>query len=401
MEENGEPFYGETISSEERSVSLKALQQRDSYRGVLAIDQYAETLMNELGVVEMVSVAELGAKLASATTRKKRPGFVEAQQLSKNWKIGLEAAKRTVDATTQLAVRDFTTTTGGRRLKPYHWLMDQKRLSCPVYSDVVFGKCKSLRGNTCASVYATTFNYVRAKAMKSKKECHFTLDDFFEKIGVPLKMVTDGAKEFVQGDFSRKCKKAQCPQHQVEVDTANANTAETVIRELKRHYRRVMLDTNAPEVLWDYCLEWCALIRSHTAINIKQLDGKVPATKITGDTVDISHLAEFGWYDWVWFVDTKCSNVAGLEETGEPSMRNKRLGKYLGPAENVGSAMCGTVLTELGSTLDRTSIFPLSLADKNSEQVNAMKHKFKSRLGEKLKERVAGMKAGKDAEQLE
>ena len=190
----------------------------------------------------------------------------------------MEAAKRTVDATTQLAVRDFSTTTGGRRLKPYHWIMDQKRLSCPVYSDVVFGKCKSLRGNTCASVYATTFNYVRAKAMKSKKECHFTLDDFFEKIGVPLKMVTDGAKEFVQGDFSRKCKKAQCPQHQVEVDTANANTAETVIRELKRHYRRVMLDTNAPEVLWDYCLEWCALIRSHTAINIKQLDGKVPAT---------------------------------------------------------------------------------------------------------------------------
>ena len=86
MAENGEPYYGETISSEEKTVSLKSLKQRDSCRGVLAIDQYAETLMNELGVIENSGVAPLGAKLASATTRKKRHGFIEAQQLAEKWK---------------------------------------------------------------------------------------------------------------------------------------------------------------------------------------------------------------------------------------------------------------------------------------------------------------------------
>ena len=296
---NGEWYLRETTHSHQEAVSLKALKQQDDYKGVLDIDQYAEALLDELGV------EELGRKLASVATTKERSGFVGPQQLADNWKIGLEAAKRTVEATTQDAVRDFSDTTGGRRLKPYHWMKDQKKLSCPVFGDVLFGRCKSLRGNTCAAIFATAFHFVKAKAMQSESEVHFSLDDFFDKIGVPQRMTTDNAKAFVQGDFNRKCRKAQCPQRQVEADIHNANQVETVIRELRRHYRRVMLETNAPEVLWDYCLEWCALVRSHTAHNIRSLDGRVPATRVTGDTADISHLAEFGWYDWVWFVSDK------------------------------------------------------------------------------------------------
>jgi ribosomal protein S25 len=44
----------------------------------------------------------------------KTKGFVSVEQLAKNWKIGLEVAKKTVDATTQLAVRDFTDSEGGK-----------------------------------------------------------------------------------------------------------------------------------------------------------------------------------------------------------------------------------------------------------------------------------------------
>ena len=67
------------------------------------IDHYAESLMNELGVTEAGRMDEMASKLASATTTRKRPGFVGPQQLARNWKIGLEAAKRTVESTTQLA----------------------------------------------------------------------------------------------------------------------------------------------------------------------------------------------------------------------------------------------------------------------------------------------------------
>ena len=77
---------------------------------MLDVDRYAELLMAEFGVKEhrsdsgMENVLQaLAHQLAAATTRKKRAGFVDATKLAKNWKIGVEAAKRTVEATTQLS----------------------------------------------------------------------------------------------------------------------------------------------------------------------------------------------------------------------------------------------------------------------------------------------------------
>ena len=61
------------------------------------------------------------------------------------------------------------------------------------------------------------------------------------------------------------------------------------------------------------------------------------------------------------------------------------MGKYLGPSDSVGEAMCGTVVTEKGTTVDRTSIIPLSVEDENSEHIKAMKEVFNKVLEAKLK----------------
>ena len=82
--------------------------------------------------------------LCAGETIRERPGFVDAEKLAKNWKVGKELAQRTIEATTQRAVRDFTHTSGGRRLKPSHWVLRQPRLDCEVHTDTLFGKCKSL-----------------------------------------------------------------------------------------------------------------------------------------------------------------------------------------------------------------------------------------------------------------
>ena len=380
------------------SLSLKALQQEQCHTDALDVDRYAAALMDQLGITSR-HVDELAHHLAAAKTTKKRHGFVDAHRLAKNWKIGVEAAKRTVEATTQMAVRDFTHTTGGRRLKPHHWVLNHARLDCEVYTDTLIARCKSLRGNTCAQVFATAFHFVRVFAMESKKDAHYSLDDFFREVGVPQVLIPDNAKELTQGQFRRKCRRAQCPIHPVEAYTPNVNLAEAVIRELKRHFRRVMIETGAPEVLWDYCLEWCALIRSHTALNIKQLNGQTPATRMTGDTSDISFLAEFGWYDWVWYVDQP--GRPAQDGTGQPSMERKKLGRYLGPAINVGDALCGTVLTERGTRLERTSIIPLSVEDNNSDPVKKRKEIFEKVLAEKLKDRIKAMDAGKSPAALD
>ena len=84
---------GTALHASEKPVSLKALQTQQDYSGVHDIDQYAEALMRELGVTE-AGAQGLGAKLASATTRRKRPGHVGPEQLARNWKIGLEAGEQ-------------------------------------------------------------------------------------------------------------------------------------------------------------------------------------------------------------------------------------------------------------------------------------------------------------------
>jgi hypothetical protein len=80
--------------------------------------------------------------------------------------------------------------------------------------------------------------------------------------------------------------------------------AEGAIRELKKGVGRQMVQTKSPKVLWDYCVEREALVRSHTALNIFSLEGQVPETIMSGQTADISCLAEYKWYQWVKFHDS-------------------------------------------------------------------------------------------------
>jgi hypothetical protein len=122
-----------------------------------------------------------------------------------------------------------------------------------------------------------------------------------------------------------------------------------------------MRATNAPKVLWDHCIELQALIQSHTALDLPELNGDVPETVISGDTADISHLCKFAWFDWVWFIHPTSDD-----------MENQCLGWYLGPSHDVGQAMCSKILTEKARIVSRTSIFPLSVEDKNSEPVKQM-----------------------------
>ena len=64
-----------------------------------------------------------------------------------------------------------------------------------------------------------------------------------------------------------------------------------------------MIKTGSPRTLWDHCIELEALIRSSTCNDIYMTNGEVPETIMTGSTADISHICEFGWYDWVMFRD--------------------------------------------------------------------------------------------------
>jgi hypothetical protein len=45
-------------------------------------------------------------------------------------------------------------------------------------------------------------------------------------------------------------------------------------------------------------------MRSHTALDIFGLEGQVPESKVKAETMDISTIAEYAWYEWENFRDT-------------------------------------------------------------------------------------------------
>jgi hypothetical protein len=75
-------------------------------------------------------------------------------------------------------------------------------------------------------------------------------------------------------------------------------------------------------------------------------NGKVPETKMTGSTANISHICEFGWYDWIMFRDY-IPTFPDVKLT---------LGQYLVPATNVGSALTAKILKPNGQAVCRSTL---------------------------------------------
>jgi hypothetical protein len=97
---------------------------------------------------------------------------------------------------------------------------------------------------------------------------------------------------------------------------------------------------------------------SRTYLRNQRVDGGVPLTKVTGETVDISPYLEFGFYDRVWFRDN-----AGLG----PQMP----GRWLGVAKNVGAMMCYYVLQSNGQVTARSSVWNPTNLELQTEDIKA------------------------------
>ena len=112
------------------------------------------------------------------------------------------------------------------------------------------------------------------------------------------------------------------------------NAAEGCIKHCKQGSSRAMLKQGSPKRLWDHCLELQALIRSNTALDIHGLDGQVPETVMSGQTADISAICEFEWFQLVMF----------YQPTEKYPNAKPTIGRYLGPATDVGTAMIHKIL---------------------------------------------------------
>jgi hypothetical protein len=122
------------------------------------------------------------------------------------------------------------------------------------------------------------------------------------------------------------------------------------VRELKKGVGRQFLRSGCNNRFWDDCIIREAYVRSHTYLDIFVLEGQVPESKVKGENVDISTIAEYPWYEWVKFRDT----AATL-----PVSKNQ-LGRDLGAAIDIGPAMTRKIPKKNGCVMYRSSVKPLT-----------------------------------------
>ena len=122
----------------------------DSYAAALSEGRFVEEAIDDLHPDRQF--VEADDRFLSASYISKKKSALTAEVLAKRWKCGKEAAQRTIDNTTQLAIRDTSNVSGDRRLRPYSNILRYPKLFCSVFVDILHGKCTSLDGNKYCAV---------------------------------------------------------------------------------------------------------------------------------------------------------------------------------------------------------------------------------------------------------
>ena len=287
---------------------------------------------------------------------------ISPEKLSNMWQIGLDSAKLTFHSTTQTHIRDITNRSE-KRFKTLRHHRQYKHLSgylSHFASDTFEAKVRSLTGNKYIQLFCNRGNYSEVYPIENKSDAHLALSMFFNDVGIPSEILTDGAKELTRGKWKEKCQRYEVVQRTTEPYSPWQNHAEREGGIIKRKVRSLMRKTNTPVRLWDYCWKYVSGIRSLTATNHPALDGRTPFELVHGYTPNISEYTLFEWFQWVKYHDPADPDVW-------------KPGRWLGPATHIGQGMAFNVLTEKGEVKVRSSV--LKFDDDSLEKDNSKRRK--------------------------
>ena len=107
----------------------------------------------------------------------------------------------------------------------------------------------------------------------------------------------DGAKEIIgsNSELMHQIWKNDIEFHVIEPEWHNQNTAEGVIREIRRKWFRFMFRKKVPKKFWDYGMQWVCEIQQRTHLRSNRIDGGIPLKKLTGETQYILEYLDFGF----------------------------------------------------------------------------------------------------------
>jgi hypothetical protein len=148
---------------------------------------------------------KLNLNVSMVKSEMRDKGGIDAATLAKNWRIGIDAAKRTRLVTTQRGIRRMVHPSLTKRYKTNDRQLRYRRLPVTMYTDTMYSTILSRQMNKAAQIFTTDFGFVRAFPMKKEKDAHEALSLLFYRDGVPNFMVMDGAKAQVEGGSGGNC----------------------------------------------------------------------------------------------------------------------------------------------------------------------------------------------------
>jgi hypothetical protein len=190
--------------------------------------------------------------------------LIQPEDMARQWGNSVQTARITLEeATTQ---RDVHNVRGNlkRRSKTQQQQLNHKQLATKFYSDTLFPRITSLRGNTCAQLFCTADRYAKFYPMKLKSDAGSKLNEVCSSVPIPARLFTDNVGEETGGEWETVRRKHLIPQRYTEPHTPWQNKAELEIGEEKAHYHRIMHHVQAPEALRDHGFEHTDQIRKNT-----------------------------------------------------------------------------------------------------------------------------------------
>ena len=310
----------------------------------------------------------------SSIASKSKKSSLSPEELSSLWKIPLQHAKRTLNATTNSYIR----TNEGRLSRRFQTDLFQKRYRrmggwfSRFYTDTLFFKTTTLDQSTCAQIYGNRAKFCKLYPMAVKSQAHESLSTFIHEIGVPSEIHSDGAKEIAQGQFRKLMNRHSIFHTSTEPYSPWENYAEDCIRLMKNSARYFMQAAQTPIRLLDHALIYACDIRNITATSSVAMKGRTPFEVTLGYSPDISEYTTFSWYQYVWY--------------WEPEKPQKQLiGRWLGVTDHIGNGLTYKIINSNAEVLSRSTVIKLSREDLDNvdiqRRMKALADSIEKRIG--------------------
>ena len=307
----------------------------------------------------------------SVNLRTYRPTPHRLHDLSVRWRLPIDRVKKTLEATTALAQRVHTEPKYGRYGHAFRQL-GRKRLSSKFYTDTFFGHPTS-QGNTCAQIFINDVRYIYVVPLAGKADAPVALQLFFDTVGLPEQVINDNSWEQTSRRWKEILREFGVQGRQIHPYSQWKNYAENGVKALKFRSLRIIEEKNVPIKLWDHLVEYVAALNNVTCHDLVRLGGRTPTEITLGYTPDISHLLDYGFYDYVWY-NTK---------TGLFPEPKRIIGRWIGPAKQQSSDLSMKVLTSGGRIIVSATLQPVTKEELEQQGVKDQIQSYEASIQER------------------